>query len=332
MPFSSLIRSLPLSARTHRATALVLAAMVPLVAAPRHPIDGPASERVSVPSRSTVAPEANPFTDALLHSVRGLAHAVPGELPTAVGYLSVQDDSSLESDAVDSAPHTKIYQVTPVFQIRFPKGWVMVDGAYSQKEAGTNGKFFPDRFDQVVAALRGARLVVITHEHGDHVGTILLPEVVRDVAPHTLLTKQQEQTLVFKPRPGVKLDAATARRFLVVDYERLLPIAPGVVLVRAPGHTPGSQMVYVKLASGREIMLVGDVVWHMAGIDLQHQKPDSTSQQMREDRAPLEQEVGWLKHTVQPAGIAIAVSHDGTALQTMVTKGILSSGLDMSAP
>ena len=312
--------------------ALMLAAMVPLASTARHGVGGTTPERGGVQRGVAVPPEPNPFTDALLHSVRGLAHAVPGELPTAVGYLSVQDDSSLESDAVDSAPRTKVYQVTPVFQIRFPKGWVMVDGAYSQKEAGTNGKFFPDRFDQVVAALKGARLVVITHEHGDHVGTILLPEVVRDVAPHTLLTKQQEQTLVFKPHPGAKLDATTARRFLVVDYERLLPIAPGVVLIRAPGHTPGSQMVYVKLASGREIMLVGDVVWHTAGIDLQHQKPDSTSQQMREDRAPLEQEVAWLKHSVQPAGIAIAVSHDGTALQNLASQGVLASGLDTNAP
>jgi glyoxylase-like metal-dependent hydrolase (beta-lactamase superfamily II) len=276
--------------------------------------------------------EPNPYNDGLLRTVRALARAVPGDLPASIGYLSVQDDSSLESDAVDSAPHTKIYQVTPVFQVRYRQGWIMVDAAYNQEEAGTEGKFYPDRYDQVLAALRGARLIVITHEHGDHVGTLVLPAVARDVAPKTLLTKQQEQTLLYKPRNGAKLDATTARRFLVVDYERVLPIAPGVVLIRAPGHTPGSQMVYVKLASGREVILVGDVVWHTAGIETQHQKPDSTSLRMREDRTTIEQQIAWLKTVVGPAGIAMAVSHDGTALQGLARQGTLTDGLDLSAP
>jgi len=48
--------------------------------------------------------------------------------------------------------------------------------------------------------------------------------------------------------PGSGFGAS--RRFIVVDYERALPIAPGVVLVRAPGLRR-SQIVYVKLASGR---------------------------------------------------------------------------------
>jgi len=276
--------------------------------------------------------EPNPYTDALLRTVRSLARAVPGDLPTSVGYLSVQDDSALESDAVDSAPHTKTFEVTPVFQVRYRQGWIMVDAAYNQEEAGTAGKFYPDRYDQIVAALRGARLIVITHEHGDHVGTLLLPAVARDVAFKTMLTKQQEQTLLYKPRKGAKLDATTARRFMVVDYEHVLPIAPGVVLIRAPGHTPGSQMVYVKLASGREIILVGDVVWHTAGIDLQRQKPDSTSAQMKEDRTTIEQQIAWLKTVVAPAGITLAVSHDGTALQALVRQGTLTDGLDLSAP
>jgi len=134
------------------------------------------------------------------------------------------------------------------------------------------------------------------------------------------------------PQPSATLDAARARRFLVVDYQRALPIAPGVVLIRAPGHTPGSQMVYVKLASGREVVLVGDVVWHTAGIETGQQKPDSTSKQMREDRVAIGQEIAWLKQDVVPAGIVVAVSHDGTALQHLVQQGVLTTGLDLKTP
>jgi glyoxylase-like metal-dependent hydrolase (beta-lactamase superfamily II) len=267
------------------------------------------------------------YGDGLLQSIRSLARAVPGDLPTSVGYLSVQDDSSLESDAVAGAPRVKIYQVTPVFQIRFPAGWIMVDAAYDRQAAGSSGIFFQDRFDQVLAALRGAGLIVVTHEHGDHVGTLLLPAVAHDVAFKTMLTRQQEETLIDHPRGSDRLDSAAARRYLVVDYPRVLPIAPGVVLIRAPGHTPGSQMVYVRLTSGREIILAGDVVWHSAGIETQRQKPDSTSKQMGEDRAAIGQEIAWLKSDVAPAGITIAVSHDGTELRDLVRRGVLVQGL-----
>jgi glyoxylase-like metal-dependent hydrolase (beta-lactamase superfamily II) len=273
------------------------------------------------------AQSGSSYRDGLLQTVRSLARAIPGDLPTSIGYLSVQDDSSLESDAVDGAPRVKIYQVTPVFQIRFHAGWIMVDAAYDRQAAGTDGIFFQDRYDQILAALRGADLIVVTHEHGDHVGTLLLPAVARDVAFKTMLTRQQEQTLIDHPRGAARLDAADARRYLVVDYQRVLPIAPGVVLIRAPGHTPGSQMVYVRLASGHEVILAGDVVWHSAGIETEHQKPDSTSRQLGEDRAAIGQEIAWLKSDVAPAGIAIAVSHDGTELRDLVRQGVLIEGL-----
>jgi glyoxylase-like metal-dependent hydrolase (beta-lactamase superfamily II) len=278
------------------------------------------------------AQNANAYAEGLLQDVRALGKAVPGDLPTSIGYLSVQDDSMLESFAVTGAPHVNFYEVTPAFQIRFPAGWVMVDATYDKKAAGNNGTFFQDRYDQIVSALRGARLIVITHEHGDHVGTLTQPAVERDVAFKTLLTKQQVQTLLDHPDPAANLDPASARRFLVVDYQRALPIAPGVVLIRAPGHTPGSQMVYVKLASGREVVLVGDVVWHGAGIETEQQKPDSTSKQMHENRVEIGQEIAWLKHDVVPAGIAVAVSHDGTALQGLVRQGVLAQGLDLGKP
>lgn len=275
--------------------------------------------------------QTNPYTDSLLGTVRLLAHAVPGELPTAVGYLSVVDDSVAESDFVDAAPKTRAFEVTPVFQIRFRTGWVMVDAGMSHDAAGKDGVYHQDNYDKAESALRRARLIVATHEHSDHVDGVTNSPYFSEVAPKTMLTEAQVHSLLGERGKG-GLDSARARRFIVVDYERALPIAPGVVLVRAPGHTPGSQIVYVRLASGRELMLIGDIVWHHAGLDMQHQKPDSTSRQMGEDRTMIGNEMAWLKKTVAPAGIAVVVSHDGTALQELVRRGVVSEGLDLSAP
>lgn len=278
--------------------------------------------------------QSNRYNDSLLVTVRALAHAVPGELPTAVGYLSVVDDSSPESDAVADAPTTRVLQVTPAFQVRYRSGWVMVDAAESHKAAGTDGHYHQDNYDQIQSALRRARLIVATHEHSDHVDGVLVSPYLAEIVPHTILTAAQVNTLVLGKGPTKPdgLDSARARRYIVVDYDLVLPIAPGVVLIRAPGHTPGSQMVYVKLASGKELVLVGDVVWHHAGIDLQRQKPDTVSRDMHEYRTSIGQEIAWLKNIAESAGIAAAVSHDGTALQGLVRRGFLVEGLNLSAP
>jgi hypothetical protein len=65
---------------------------------------------------------------------------------------------------------------------------------------------------------------------------------------------------------------------------------------------------------------------------MQRQKPDSTSREMGEDRTMIGYEMAWIKNTVAPAGISVVVSHDGTALQELVRRGVVSEGLDLSAP
>lgn len=46
-----------------------------------------------------------------------------------------------------------------------------------------------------------------------------------------------------------------------------------LVVVPAPGHTPGSIIAFVTLPSGLRIAFIGDIVWQMEGIDLQVPKP-----------------------------------------------------------
>jgi hypothetical protein len=91
-------------------------------------------------------------------------------------------------------------------------------------------------------------------------------------------------------------------------------------------------MVYVRLASGREMILAGDIVWNMAGLELSHQKPDSVSHQMHEDRTTIQQQMAWLKNTAIPAGISVVVSHDGAELKALAQHGVLIEGLDLSGP
>jgi glyoxylase-like metal-dependent hydrolase (beta-lactamase superfamily II) len=265
--------------------------------------------------------------DSLLTSVRALGGAIPGELPTAVNYLNVYEDSGVAGNAVDGAGPSKVFGVTGVFQVRFRHGWIMVDAAMDSSALHRSKSFNADYFAKVETALEKANLIVITHEHVDHVQPLVKSSIADQVAPHTLLTREQIETLLTKPKVAfTSMDSSQVSRYLVVEYERALPIAPGVVLIKAAGHTPGSQMVYVKLASGREMILVGDIAWRVLGIDTQRQKPDSTSRYMSEDRAAIAKQLAWLKD-MEAQGISVVVSHDGTQLQSLAKRGVLSEGL-----
>jgi len=265
--------------------------------------------------------------DSLLTTVRALGGAIPGELPTAVSYLNVYEDSGVVGNAVDGAGSSKVFGVTGVFQVRFRHGWIMVDAAMDSAALHRGKSFKADNFAKVETALEKANLIVITHEHVDHVQPLVKSSIADQVAPHTLLTREQVETLLTKPKVAfTSMDSSQVSRYLVVEYDRALPIAPGVVLIKAAGHTPGSQMVYVKLASGKEMILVGDIAWRVLGIDTQRQKPDSTSRFMSEDRTAIGKQLAWLKD-LQSQGISVVVSHDGTQLQALAKRGVLSEGL-----
>lgn len=112
-----------------------------------------------------------------------------------------------------------------------------------------------------------------------------------------------------------------------MDYDLLYPLAPGVVLIKAPGHTPGSQMVYVRLASGKEILLIGDITWAMAGIKQRRQKPEAASKEYAEDRTAIQQEIEWLHNLM--GKVNLVNCHDDDSIAALIRGGVLKEGLDL---
>jgi glyoxylase-like metal-dependent hydrolase (beta-lactamase superfamily II) len=108
-------------------------------------------------------------------------------------------------------------------------------------------------------------------------------------------------------------------------YEHYQALAPGVVLIKSPGHTPGSQMVYAQTANGAELLFIGDVAWHFRNIELQRERPRlMTWLFLKEDRTAVFGELAALKrlHEAQPA-VRIVPGHDGPVIDALVGDGIL---------
>ena len=228
----------------------------------------------STPGRAGA--QVSALTDALLDRARAAARAVPGDLPHSLRFLKFAEFKTPLSGAVEGAGDELVDGAYTVFQVRYPHGWIMVDaGVDREVETDTSVTIHQDQYQRVQEALQGANLIVVTHEHHDHVSGVIHTPARNLIAPKTVLTRAQVQTLVARrtgriplgSSPLIHLTPADAARYIVIDYERLYPLAPGVVLLKAPGHTAGSQMVYVRLHSGQEVLLVGDIAWFMAGIE-----------------------------------------------------------------
>jgi glyoxylase-like metal-dependent hydrolase (beta-lactamase superfamily II) len=271
------------------------------------------------------------FNEQLLPAVRDAAGMIPGAPPTAVNVLRVARFPVQLSYMIDGEGDELVDGVHSVFQIRYPDGWIMVDAAGDEETLGGT-PFSADAFQQCVDALLGARLIIATHEHADHVlGLIHSPHAER-FAEKTILTKEQVHSLVTAPhRPEIGLTEEQAARYLTMSYEKILPLAPGVVLIKAAGHKPGNQMVYIRLHSGREIILAGDIAWQMMGIDRGLQKPESSSEIVGENRAPIPDQLRWLRE-VKDMGIAVVVFHDLAATEEQVAQGILGNGIEFDSP
>ena len=46
-----------------------------------------------------------------------------------------------------------------------------------------------------------------------------------------------------------------------------------IIVVPAPGHTPGSVIIFVTLSNAARYALVGDLVWQLEGITLREERP-----------------------------------------------------------
>jgi glyoxylase-like metal-dependent hydrolase (beta-lactamase superfamily II) len=276
--------------------------------------------------------QSNPYSDSLLPAVRRAATVVPGVLPQAVQVLAFNHSRGVASSSVEGAPGDSVDRANVVFQIRYPRGWIMVDAGMDKEIAHNPPNYSQAAYDSVQLGLRDARLIVITHEHFDHIEGVLKSPYLDQIRPKTMLNREEVATLMQAGNPGnITLDSAQAAHYIVMDYDLLLPIAPGVVLIKAPGHTPGSQMVYVRTARGQEMVLVGDVAWATLGITLDRQKPEAVSDRLHENRAAIAPELAWL-HGLAAQGVPLVVSHDDDSITRLVRQGVLVNGLNLGNP
>jgi glyoxylase-like metal-dependent hydrolase (beta-lactamase superfamily II) len=269
---------------------------------------------------------------ANLADVRSTAALIPGRRPLRINMLKFAESRRTKNFSIKGAPADPSVQARTAFQVVFADGTMMVDAGMDQQVhrffgRGVEEPYLPDAARQVERAVRDARLIVVTHEHGDHVAGVIRAPNADDLARKTLLTRTQAQTLIAAPQmPEIRLTDQTARRFVVVDYDNYFPVAAGVALIKAAGHTPGSQMVFVALESGRDYLFIGDATWHMDGVRLVRGKD---APWITEDQAAVSDQLRWLNELSRAErNLVIVASHDDEQHAELLRTGMLGGRLE----
>jgi glyoxylase-like metal-dependent hydrolase (beta-lactamase superfamily II) len=264
--------------------------------------------------------------------IRQVAGMIPGPRALRINMLKFAESHRSKKFSVQGAPDEPSIQARTVFQVVFADGTVMIDSGMDEQVhrffgRGTIEPYYPDAASQVERALRSARAIIITHEHGDHVAGVIRSPFAAELAPKTLLTRAQVEALETNPQmPEIKITPEMASRYNVVDYEKYLPFGPGIVLIKSPGHTPGSQMVYVALQSGREYLFISDTAWHMDSVRLIKGK---AAPWIQEDDAALLAQLKWLNELYRTEkNLFLIASHDDEEHKELIAKGVLGNGLE----
>ena len=281
----------------------------------------------------TAVPETSDYAFDLAE-IRRLAGTLPGPAPLRVNAELVAHAEIPRGGVFAGEPFEPHPMVHQSFQIVFPDRFLLLDAGFDAamhakmlERSGPGPPYFPDAYARVQAALAAADAIYITHEHGDH-----LQGIARFTPPEALLgrlrlTPEQLGNTLRMDQVAMPQVLRDAEPFA---YETYAAVAPGVVMIKAAGHTPGAHLMYVRLADGRELLFIGDTAWHMDAIRKLHYRPRLiTDHFINEDRAALLDQFRTL-HDLDRAHpeVRIVASHDADQRAKHAEEGLIGTGFE----
>ncbi len=261
-----------------------------------------------------------------LDAIRSLAASLPGPRPThvnaeRVAVAQMPRAAIFAGESFDSQSMSHV-----VYQIVGPDGFVLLDTGFGP-DVLPDADYDAAAFSRVLGAMIRAERIVVTHEHADHIAGLSQVEDPAALEGRLLLNRAQQTNTERLDLAGVP---QALRDLPALDYDGLHALVPGVVLLEAPGHTPGTQMVYVVLADGTELLFLGDVAWHSDQIRNLHYRPRLvTDWFLDEDREAVLHQFRALHDLAQrERDLQLVVSHDLGQLAALQQSGVLGRSIE----
>lgn len=289
-----------------------------------------------------VAALASTFSAATLPPGAALAVVVPLARPPADMTLHVLHTGKMFSEAAfayrgGSFGEARVFGMAGVL-VRHPQGALLFDAGFGRNvdehvasipalmRATTKYAKETPAADQLraagidPAALRG---VVLTHAHWDHVSGL------EDLRGVPVWLPQPELDFIRSGDLATELAASFGDLawhpygfpdgpYLGFDASYDVFKDGSVVLVPAPGHTPGSIIAFVNLPDGKRYALVGDLVWQKEGIELPAERPWLSRRLVDKDADNVRH---WIVHmhrlTQAMPGLIVVPAHDRRVHETL---------------
>jgi glyoxylase-like metal-dependent hydrolase (beta-lactamase superfamily II) len=169
--------------------------------------------------------------------------------------------------------------------VKHPRGDLLIDTGFGRDIAAqfqtmpwwfraiTSYSLWQPAADQLTAAdyePKSLRAIVLTHAHWDHVsGLPDFPGVpVWVTAPERQFISKGGSGQFGKPFTGIRYEEYGFEGGAYLGFPRSHDVYGdgSIVIVPAPGHTPGSVIIFVTLQDGTRYAFVGDLVWQLEGI------------------------------------------------------------------
>jgi glyoxylase-like metal-dependent hydrolase (beta-lactamase superfamily II) len=261
-----------------------------------------------------------------LVEIRKLASSLAGPKPVAVNGIKVAASIRPQKFVFAGGSDVPVEMPRTTFQVVYPDHTVMLDSGLDQEthdSFSTPDKrepYFPGEFVRLQKALDAARMIVLTHFHADHIAGVTQAPNADALAVKTIASRHTLDLMTNAPhRPHLKLTPERAARFRAVDYDKYHALAPGLVLIKAAGHSPDHQMVYITLQDGREILHSVDVAWNFDNIRLVRGK---AAPWVKEDVPAVNGQLRWLNAiSANEKNVTILVTHDGALLDRLRGEG-----------
>jgi glyoxylase-like metal-dependent hydrolase (beta-lactamase superfamily II) len=211
---------------------------------------------------------------------------------------------------------------TVIVECPFDRG--LYDKFCGYKVLGIKGKHFNEKNNEIMQrAMLEAEYIVATHEHWDHVGGIAQSPYVGELVKKTLLTTEQVHGRYIKK---AEFPQGTLDEYTPLEYDQYHVLAPGIVLIKAPGHSVGSQMIFVRLRDGEEFLFIGDVGWNMINIERLTNHSRMGMLLRHENGEQLGHQIRWLYDNIYDnpdEEIHLITSHDPSQIEGYTRTGLI---------